>query len=753
MPPYQYQPLEGGEIRLMKLLPATDESDDINIVLFSTSLHASSVAGSANASAESDNASEISNCELKGEQNPNLGDLVGSHNAQSPKAIPADTSEPGGPHLENTRLEDLKLEDGPEATQPEQDLNFVPNSPKRTSTWEQILQQEGKEDNARMRSFGFEALSYAWGSEKILVEITVVEDDMEKRKPSGTLLITQDLASALKHLRKSEARVLWVDAICIHQDNLQEKAVYVAKMGEIYETAPRVLVWLGDETEHTSTAFEYLAFLAGETTYNWNNSSLEPSPQAIDPSLSDVNVMLPMSTAQTQAQEIKLAKSAVVVVGQQELDWNLLCGGIAVLYSKTKSFSDFSIFAAYDRPWAQLQHVFQLCLTPARGSNDDHLLENARNCFCKDERDKVFGVLSLVSMFLEWVRPNYEITPSEVYTDLAIKALQHSGSLWLMSHAQLSTARNDAPSWVPNLAVPSSTRALRAFSRCSGFTAAFHEILENNVLRLHGVLADEVASSHAMRVLPVGDLWPDRLSALADLLEVLQDATVKDNSQPFSVDIISKTLVLSRYRDLMVKAPIPIFPYLVQIQELVQLAISRPSDVIDPGQRMEQAWNFVDQGIAAREVFRTTNGTLGVGPPGIEPGDKVCVLMGGKNPFLLRPCDDGKHYKAVGDCYAHGFMNGEALLGPLPNDWESVCVVDSKNKATMDGKHNIKTGKLELYSDPRIPDPEEGTFQDIEGWGRTYPNNGLPNGIFSDPRLTPDFFRERGIDVVDFDLV
>jgi hypothetical protein len=47
-------------------------------------------------------------------------------------------------------------------------------------------------------------------------------------------------------------------------------------------------------------------------------------------------------------------------------------------------------------------------------------------------------------------------------------------------------------------------------------------------------------------------------------------------------------------------------------------------------------------------------------PEGAEHGDIICVLAGGRVPYVLRPCDDG-FYRLVGECYVDGAMHGEAL--------------------------------------------------------------------------------------------
>jgi hypothetical protein len=42
-----------------------------------------------------------------------------------------------------------------------------------------------------------------------------------------------------------------------------------------------------------------------------------------------------------------------------------------------------------------------------------------------------------------------------------------------------------------------------------------------------------------------------------------------------------------------------------------------------------------------RTVYRTRDGRLGLGLEAMRPGDVVCVLLGGRAPFVLRPVQNG----------------------------------------------------------------------------------------------------------------
>ena len=99
----------------------------------------------------------------------------------------------------------------------------------------------------------YQALSYVWGSEE---------------KPESIILngctfhVTRNLHSALLHLRNRQLeRTLWIDAICINQDEEDqghEKSKQIPLMRTIYGQAERVIVWLGDATENGDKALEVI---------------------------------------------------------------------------------------------------------------------------------------------------------------------------------------------------------------------------------------------------------------------------------------------------------------------------------------------------------------------------------------------------------------------------------------------------------------------------------------------------------------
>ncbi|CAG9984233.1 unnamed protein product [Clonostachys byssicola] len=98
---------------------------------------------------------------------------------------------------------------------------------------------------------GYEALSYTWGD-------TLPKFDV--RVNGFGFQIGGNLHSALRHLRyQDQRRRLWVDAICINQDDIQEREEQVSIMRGIYGTASSVIAWIGEsDGSSDERAFDFM---------------------------------------------------------------------------------------------------------------------------------------------------------------------------------------------------------------------------------------------------------------------------------------------------------------------------------------------------------------------------------------------------------------------------------------------------------------------------------------------------------------
>jgi hypothetical protein len=99
----------------------------------------------------------------------------------------------------------------------------------------------------------YEALSYVWGS---------IKGNCRVYCDGKLLYVTSNCESALRYLRlKRRSRILWIDAVCINQDSNAEKIRQVPMMGDIYESAVQVLLWLGPGNKDIPAVFRRASLL------------------------------------------------------------------------------------------------------------------------------------------------------------------------------------------------------------------------------------------------------------------------------------------------------------------------------------------------------------------------------------------------------------------------------------------------------------------------------------------------------------
>lgn len=96
----------------------------------------------------------------------------------------------------------------------------------------------------------YTALSYTWGPP--MFEGIIYCNGNEKR-------ITKSLEAALRQFRQpGHSIVIWIDQICINQEDEKEKAVQVPLMDRIYTQSFNTVIWLGPEGDGSQAAMQLL---------------------------------------------------------------------------------------------------------------------------------------------------------------------------------------------------------------------------------------------------------------------------------------------------------------------------------------------------------------------------------------------------------------------------------------------------------------------------------------------------------------
>ena len=103
------------------------------------------------------------------------------------------------------------------------------------------------------------ALSYVWGSPQIVAYVMV---------ENCYSLVTENLYVALQHLRsEQEPLYIWIDQICINQEDQEERSQQVMMMQEIFSKSLQVLCWLGKDTQPYEEGLLYILKLLAHTNY------------------------------------------------------------------------------------------------------------------------------------------------------------------------------------------------------------------------------------------------------------------------------------------------------------------------------------------------------------------------------------------------------------------------------------------------------------------------------------------------------
>ncbi|KAK1758979.1 heterokaryon incompatibility protein-domain-containing protein [Echria macrotheca] len=212
----------------------------------------------------------------------------------------------------------------------------------------------------------YEAVSYVWGSS-------------DKPHPIGIngsiLAVGANLYAALVQFRdRFLDKILWVDALCINQQDKSERGHQVQHMAKIYHKADRVIVWLGDGTGGGEGAIERISELAADHVIRavqdvvWSESDLEAAFRLLGrPWFRRVWVL----------QEVFAARHLRIRCGSAEIDGYAFCTGLQLLQT------------GGDRQFLDLLHSVQPVIYLMNGS----LFRNRR------PKDSALPLTTLIDMY------------------------------------------------------------------------------------------------------------------------------------------------------------------------------------------------------------------------------------------------------------------------------------------------------------------------------------------------------------------
>ncbi|KAJ0122042.1 heterokaryon incompatibility protein [Diaporthe amygdali] len=512
----------------------------------------------------------------------------------------------------------------------------------------------------------YTALSYVWGSPKRNAVLHLGDDGKRVK-------ITENAEALLRNLRRpDESRRVWIDGVCINQDDLTERSHQVSLMHAIYSGASNVLVWLGESDKHTRSVFEFFKIMherydsgkacekqaedlsscpEGDSAESTKASGEAPQSPDLDEHKQDDFARIQAFTGRPwfsrawTFQEACLSPDTIIRCGTHELAWQVFVSATLYLVSRGMarvlgSTSDTIVALAHFAAASSSRQVPYLSV----------ILPLTRNLQSTDGRDKEggFSVLSSVD----------------------------------------GPARDTSlPSWAPDWRIPRRTALLHGYD----WPSPTHRYEINKGAPFENKIPDDVGSDPLILVVKAARI--DKVVRVCNpkpLLDYIAKAPVPTSTAAVDPGQLGLATYYGQTRsdDYVGNIAQALLKTLtadrggvgeegmgtwVDEEHLVGMSMFVPnyrwwSSGLDGGSSatptepeiaIKRLITAMYTFLNGRVIFKTENRLIGIVSSGAQVGDEVWNLVGGYTPFVLRQKDTSKkRWALVGETYVHGIMRG-----------------------------------------------------------------------------------------------
>ena len=266
----------------------------------------------------------------------------------------------------------------------------------------------------------YDALSYTWGGDSNMKEVLV----------DGRLMhLRENLWSFLNHcattsLATKHHHNLWIDAICINQENDAEKGYQVKQMRKIYTQARSVIVWLGDASKQSRILHRYcketdqVANLKNDEPISWSKwDDFLREDRRDEEGCADMVRLLshPYWTRLWIVQEVSLAREASFIAGNCLVPLRFMAG-----IARENSFG--SQLETLEEGVLSRSQSIQRIIEPRveeKGFSLPQLVGKFHQSKCSILHDRVYSMLGLVEGGEKW-EVDYNVPIEELF----LKALE-----------------------------------------------------------------------------------------------------------------------------------------------------------------------------------------------------------------------------------------------------------------------------------------------------------------------------------------
>ncbi|OJD30789.1 heterokaryon incompatibility protein [Diplodia corticola] len=630
----------------------------------------------------------------------------------------------------------------------------------------------------------FIALSYAWSSAKR--GRTIFVNDQEYP-------VTFSAYDALKRIRQTfGTTTVWIDAICINQNDEMERNTQVQMMQKIFASAEKTVVFLGEvrdsslsmqiECEETAPAS---IFFPGNTSAPMLEKFVVHCSSSKTPkqsrSMDAINVFcLIQSMAETHTlentspfdsaskavggcryqrrlfealremtrsrwwnrmwtvQEVVVPKEVLVIYGCCVTNWKTFVQA-ATRYSHQSSLLPWeysNILDGFSHTVLQIENMRSSWVSGGRkGTPLLSLLRNFTHRKATDDRDRVYALLGLAQAPLP-IDPDYTLDVPEVYKNTTLGIIKRTGSLNILNGDIGRKDRQDLPSWVPDWAAIPHHLDRRRAGTAYLYNASLKSFVyvQVGILKQPLIIFDHSTGSRRGGRLRVFDHGTISLPGLG-LAEVsdISSANITDGNltsilqswakmaargvgdpnkwgsflRTMCADVVyvnkgsERSCRRMRPDDLVAVAAW----FLNRPGAPLDEAVSEDSDLLTirtalleqfPGVQEDRSRSSLDvdysvrSATVGRSFFLTEAGFFGLGPMQMAKNDGVYLMLGARTPMLLR----AKKYffELIGDCFAHGYMDGEAM-----SSWDKISSEPRQRNFWIDRLKDLKGRHLTAF--------------------------------------------------------
>ncbi|KAI5362794.1 putative heterokaryon incompatibility [Septoria linicola] len=546
---------------------------------------------------------------------------------------------------------------------------------------------------------GFEALSYCWGEPKITADIEV----------DGTLLaVTTNLEAALRQFRadaNGDAVHIWIDAICIDQQDVEERNSQVAFMQDIYTKASNVRLWLGEDDERAEMVCSVLRRIINEPMGGKGIEELKAEEYNVEIRLVILALLFtyPYWERRWIVQEARSARHRTLHIGNNVV---VLPSDV---FSKIREYIRIQVLltmsqalgknrdrtiethldglpkdSRIDSAATALDHLLQrpqTVLAELNSTTQWHkFLRTLKSSDCSVEHDVIYSILGLLPDKLG-MQIDYKIPVVDLLCEFTWRWIQHWQNINLFYDVR--NVDPALPSWVPELrpeklrqsslgpqafgpnAISPDTLCESDFKAHGGVTKSELRRIDHYTIEIRSFLFDTVVAvgsegprdGSIMKDLTVKDAVEQKLPP--DWLELYHSHCLAYPDED-PCDVILRTFHMNQDRHILPRGE-----------------LSNPH--VGGSERFRALFGLLGKSSSDGPFFTfftTAGGRCGMCIPDIKVGDRVGVIARLWMPFCFRKAENGREgYKLLSTCYLHGVMDGEAVLSAVGGDKERVTDV------------------------------------------------------------------------------